>query len=354
MRPVALWLAAIVGAAMFVPAHLPPLAAQPRAPIALAGVVSSAEEGPMEGVLVSAKKTGSTMTITVASDRDGRYRFPESRLEGGDYTLRIRAAGYDLASPATATIAPPKTTTVDLQLEKTRDLAAQMTNADWFASFPGTDAQKGSIRGCTHCHTVERIVRSRYDIDRMTAVIERMSTYPQLSFPFKIQKLPAPRIGGGVPSPEQIRAGWRRQAEYLTTLNLSAGSKWSYPLKTAPRPTGRATQVIYTEYDLPQRTRQPHDVIVDSKGIAWYASFGEQILGALDSKTGKVVEYHDSNAEARRAHRHSRRALRQGREPLARHAVSGRHREVRSQDRAHFRPGACRPIGTARTSRSIR
>src|SRR5262249_17711465 len=47
----------------------------------------------------------------------------------------------------------------------------------------------------------------------------------------------------------------------------------------------------YTEYDLPAKTRQPHDVIVDSQGIAWYASFGEQILGKLDPKTGKVTEY---------------------------------------------------------------
>jgi streptogramin lyase len=32
-------------------------------------------------------------------------------------------------------------------------------------------------------------------------------------------------------------------------------------------------------------------VIVDSRGFAWYASFGEQILGKLDPKTGTVTEY---------------------------------------------------------------
>ena len=122
------------------------------------------------------------------------------------------------------------------------------------------------MRGCTHCHTLERIVRSRHDAEQFVTVIERMATYPQLSFPLKIQKLPAPRIGGGPDVPEQRRAAWRRQAEYLATINLSAGPQWSYALKTLPRPTGKATQVIYTEYDLPQRTRQPHDVIVDSAG----------------------------------------------------------------------------------------
>jgi len=45
----------------------------------LSGRVTSAEEGAMEGVLVSAKKPGSTITVTVVSDREGRYRFPEKK-----------------------------------------------------------------------------------------------------------------------------------------------------------------------------------------------------------------------------------------------------------------------------------
>jgi virginiamycin B lyase len=49
--------------------------------------------------------------------------------------------------------------------------------------------------------------------------------------------------------------------------------------------------MIITEYDLPARTRQPHDVIVDSDGMVWYISFGEQILGKLDPKTGKTTEF---------------------------------------------------------------
>src|SRR5262249_37450199 len=106
-----------------------------------------------------------------------------------------------------------------------------------------------------------------------------------------IQKLPAPRIGPGPTSPEQQRAAWRRQAEYLATINLGQAATWNYPLRVLPRPRGKATQVIYTEYDLPARTRQPHDVIVDSAGMAWYASFGEQILGKVDPRIGKVTEY---------------------------------------------------------------
>jgi virginiamycin B lyase len=267
------------------------LQAQAGPQAALAGRVSSAEDGPLEGVLVSAKKAGSTMTVTVVSDQQGRYRFPQSRLEAGRYALRIRAVGYDLEGTDTVDVVAHQTTTADLKLRKAQDLGSQLSNAEWIDSVPGTIAEKATLRPCAHCHTLERIVRSRHDAEQFVSVIQRMSTYPQLSFPLKIQKLPAPRIGGGAPRPEQQQASWRRQAQYLTTINLSSGSEWSYPLKTLARPTGMATQVIYTEYDLPQRTRQPHDVIVDSQGTAWYASFGEQILGKLDPKTGTVTEY---------------------------------------------------------------
>jgi imidazolonepropionase-like amidohydrolase/streptogramin lyase len=268
-----------------------PVHAQSPDRAALTGLVTTADEGPLEGVLVSAKKNGSTITTTVVTDQSGRYRFPQARLESGQYALRVKATGYDLDASPTVKVDAAATATLDLKLRKSRDVAAQLSNAEWLASFPGTNEQKASIRGCTHCHTLERIARTKYTADQMVAVIERMSTYPQLSFPLKIQKLVAPRIGGGPISPEQQRAAWRRQAEYLATINLSATPQWNYPFKILPRPTGRATQVIYTEYDLPQRTRQPHDVIVDSTGMAWYASFGEQILGRLDPRSGKVTEW---------------------------------------------------------------
>jgi streptogramin lyase len=199
--------------------------------------------------------------------------------------------GYDLEAPRNVEVNGSGTTTVDLRLTPTGDLASQLSNSEWLASFPGTDTDKASIRACAHCHTLERVARSRYDVDAMAKVIERMSTYPQLSFPFKVQKLVAARIGAGEDPLERRQAGWQRQARYLSTVNLSKGNHWSYAFKTHPRPTGRATRVIYTEYDLPQRTRQPHDVIVDSHGLAWYASFGEQILGRLDPRTGTVTEF---------------------------------------------------------------
>ena len=53
--------------------------------MALTGLVSSADEPAMEGVLVSATRAGSNITITVVTDADGHFGFPASRLAPGQY-----------------------------------------------------------------------------------------------------------------------------------------------------------------------------------------------------------------------------------------------------------------------------
>ena len=159
-----------------------PASAQTSA--ALTGQVTSAEEGAMEGVLVSAKKAGSTITITVVSDAQGRYSFPAAKLEPGQYALRIRAIGYDLDRPANVSVAAQQPAKHDLKLRKTEDLAAQMSNGEWIASIPGNDQQKNAMLGCVGCHTLERVARSTHKPDDFINVtLPRMQGYVNQSIP---------------------------------------------------------------------------------------------------------------------------------------------------------------------------
>src|SRR5258706_554300 len=187
-----LLLSASAGLAFLIPVAFAQSAqAQPAS--ALAGQVSSAKEGVMEGVVVSAKKDGSTITVSVASDTKGHYSFPAAKLEPVHYSLKIRATGYELEGAM------------------------------------GVDpATVGRMRGA---------------------------------------------------------------AEFLASINLSKGPERSYTYKTLPRPTGRATHVVVTEYDLPRKTIEPHDVMVDTDGMVWYSDFGALFIGKMDPKTGKVTEY---------------------------------------------------------------
>lgn len=253
----------------------------------LAGQVVG-QNGPMEGVLVTAKKDGSTIAYTVVSDAAGHYSFPAGKLDSGEYSLHIRAVGFDLDGAGKdgalkKAVDASKSNTADLTLKKTRNLSSQLTNAEWMLSMPGTEDQKAQLLNCVGCHTVERIVRSTHDANMFTQVIYRMMNYAQVSQPIKPQTRMDPEWAA---KPET----YRKTAEYLASINLSEVDRWEYQLKTLPRPTGRATKVVITEYDLPRPTIQPHDVILDDKGMVWYSNFGEQFLGRLDPKTGATSE----------------------------------------------------------------
>jgi streptogramin lyase len=232
----------------------------------------------MEGVLVSARGTGSTITHTVVSGRDGRFAFPKGSLAGGRQEIAIRAVGYELDGPAAANAGAR----VDLRLRRAKDLAAQLTNTEWLMSMPGTSEQKRPLIECMSCHTYERIARSRYDADELVGVLKRMATYANNSTTAKPQKRAVDR--------KFEEESLRKLADYLASVNLSKGA-WAYPLKTLPRPSGRATRVLITEYDLPRSTIAPHDVRTDAKGMVWYSNFSENILGRLDPATGANKDF---------------------------------------------------------------
>ena len=261
-------------------------------PEGLSGQVTSARESAMEGVLVSARKEGSNIAVTVVSDQAGRFTFPASRLAPGHYALTIRAAGYDLAAPVATDIASGTTTTANLMLKDTSDLASQLTNAEWMESLPGTHDDKHFLRNCTTCHTLQKPLFSKHTRDEFVAVQERMTHYSAASSPLHPQFLVADRVTNqGEFALEKRKDAISKQSDYLARVTMNHAEGWNFPLKTFPRPSGRATRVIITEYDLPSVTRMPHDVIVAQDNTVWYDSFAEQILGELDPVTGKTVEY---------------------------------------------------------------
>ena len=111
-----------------------------------------------------------------------------------------------------------------------------------------------------------------------------MMGYGAVSQPVKPQPmLDRTRMG----TPEQ----YRKVAEYLATINLSAVDHWGYEFKTLPRPTGRSTRAIVTTYDMVRPTTEPHDVVLDEDGNVWYTDFGEMFISKFDPKTLKLTEY---------------------------------------------------------------
>ena len=109
----------------------------------LTGTVTSQADGPMEGVLIGAKRDGSTISTWVVSNAQGQYSFPRDRMEPGRYAISIRAVGYEL--PATSVDLKGDSTRLDLPLTKiTRPIkiATQMSNAELIMSASGTPPRR--------------------------------------------------------------------------------------------------------------------------------------------------------------------------------------------------------------------
>jgi streptogramin lyase len=267
-------------------AWLPLVSAQAQTAGALSGQVSSAEEGSMEGVLVSAKKQGSTITVTVVTDAKGQYSFPADRLDAGHYAITIRAAGYNLDGPKAVDIAAGGST-ADIRLVKTKNLANQLSNAEWLISVPGPDNLKANMANCVSCHTLQRVFASAHDAEEFKQIFKRMGSYSPGSTPTRPQSLlPGPRGDRSPMPPSQ----WDAMSAWLASVDMSTTDTRSYELKTLPRPKGVATRVIYTEYDLPRKETQPHDVIVDQDGMVWYSDFSNQFAGVMNPKTGQAKD----------------------------------------------------------------
>ena len=196
--------------------HAGPLPAQAQS-AALTGQVSSAAEPAMEGVLVSAKKAGSTITVTVVSNEQGRYSFPADRLGPGRYTISIRAIGYKLDGPKNAEVAAGTAATANLRLSKAKSLMPQLSSGEWLMSLPGQDKQKAFLTMCVGCHTLQRVLTSQHDAAEFQQVFLRMARYSPGSSPTHPQPLlPGPRGERPAVTGDAAKAA----AEYLASLTL--------------------------------------------------------------------------------------------------------------------------------------
>jgi len=256
---------------------------------ALSGNVSSTEEGLMEGVLVSAKKEGSTVTTTVVSNAKGEFSFPADRMEPGRYNIATRAAGYVLSGPKQTDIAAGAPATAEVKLARAKNIQAQLSNGEWIMSAPGDTRVKSFLPDCVGCHTLQRVFSAMHTPQEWKNVFVRMGRYAPETTPVRPQLL----LQGG-PRSERPRVPANMMdaaAEFLVSANVNNPDNEGQVFKRISRPKGRATSVIITEYDLPRKEALPHDVIVDTDGHAWYSDFGNQFVGELDPKSGKVTDY---------------------------------------------------------------
>jgi streptogramin lyase len=254
-------------AAVALSATLPAISETAAPSIELTGTVRGTDGKPMEGVAVSAKAEGSTITTSVWTNQNGAYAFPA--LEAGRYHVWAQAVGFDRPT-ADAAITPGTATQHAFTLKPTEIIPRSLSTAEWMESLPAeTSADRRMkmvmLNNCSNCHLPANWLEKRFDEASWNTILDYMEKIaPHGSVPANSAGDPVGKRAGGASFPDdeidadgdpigihtKLMRFYRKDfVEYLTRV---AGPKpLALKAKPFPRPTGVATQIVVTEYDLP-------------------------------------------------------------------------------------------------------
>ena len=209
----------------------------------LSGTVAAAASGAwLDGVQVSAKKEGSTITTSVYTDGHGAYFFPP--LGEGRYVVWTQALGFrtarnpvEIKNPARAdftleAIADPEERYRQLPPEAMVDALPDATPED-------AALKKVFTNACTGCHTPGYPLQFRFDEAGWNKIINLMKVVPGTGV--------YPGANGKVS--KIIEFNRKDLAAWLARAR--GPGETSMTFRERPRPTGEAARVVWTTYDLP-------------------------------------------------------------------------------------------------------
>jgi virginiamycin B lyase len=304
------WLSLVFGTVLVAAGVWTTPAAQARGPGIIQGNIKSADGAPMEGVSISARAADKSFTTSVFTDRQGKYTFPS--LDAGQYKVWAQAVGFEAGRSEFALTGGRVDR--DFTLAAIRDvgrIVKQMSGVEYLQSLPqSTLADRRMVHAfknnCTGCHTASYPLQNRWDSRGWGLLVDLMTVFLSTGEPVPAMRPTPDRRGSPM-----IAAYRDELAEYLGRVR---GATELTDLKLLPRPTGEATQLVITEYDLP-RTDRPlhfdngsdwsmgtpsrfigraaHDVWPDAEGNIWMADdmVPQRTFAKLDPRTGKVTDY---------------------------------------------------------------
>jgi streptogramin lyase len=298
---------AIVAIGLAMPVMSPRIASADLNGVLLTGGVKSDSGQKMEGVTVSVKGEGQTITTTVFTDEQGNYYFPP--LPNGKYRVWAQAQGYEAGRREVEVTGAVRHQ--DFLLKSTKDFAMQLDGDGWIAALPEDSPEHRKMKdvffdNCTGCHIASYPLQNRFDENGWIAIINLMSRVTG----------PEGFYGGPDMTPWPFLDYYKKElAAYLAEMRGPAPSPMKF--KALPRPKGEATLAVFVEYDVPvdddggygapandgsdwslgtasrnNGNRGIHDAQFDLDGNIWFAytepSY-DRTVGKVDAKTGKLT-----------------------------------------------------------------
>jgi virginiamycin B lyase len=289
----------------------------------LSGAIASPSGQKLEGVTVSAKLEGSTITTSVYTDTAGVYVFPP--LPAGNYRVWAQALGFELNKGSVDLSAARRQNFTLQEIADAERRFRQLPGEMMVAALPEATPQDAHMKrifmnNCTACHSSSYALQFRFDEAGWNKIIALMKMVPNNGV------YPGP---GG--KPNQIMDRNQKQlAAYLARARGPGES--SMKVASRPRPTGEAARAVWTLYDLPLNPdagigtkynpndgtdwamgttsklgQMPHDGGLGLDGTIYFTLNNPNrsgTIGKVDPKTGavKYIKADAANGRAAGAH----------------------------------------------------
>ena len=271
----------------------------------LTGTIVSSSGQKLDGVTVSAKMEGSTITTSVYTDENGAYFFPA--MSAGKYNVWAQTLGFETAKSSVDLTAGKHQDFTLLPITDAERRYRQLPSELVTAALPEATPQDALMKkifmnNCNSCHPPGYALQFRFNEEGWSKVIDLMKVIGNTG-------VPGTQVNG------IIAHNQKPLSAYLARVRGPEPTTMVF--KTRPRPTGEAAQVVWKLYDLPlnpdasvgtkyntndgadwtlgitsKNGELPHDGGIGLDGTLYFTVNNPNrvvTVGRVDAKTGEVT-----------------------------------------------------------------
>src|SRR3954469_14612873 len=130
----------------------------------ITGTITGPDGAPFRAAFVQARHQGQKMTVSVLTDNQGRYVV--ENLPAGDYTLGIRAIGYDADSKADVKLTAEQNLAQNFALKTGTVKWTDISIYQGLQLLPDARGKTTLAQNCLSCHGFQsKMAAFRYDED---------------------------------------------------------------------------------------------------------------------------------------------------------------------------------------------